>query len=233
MLERFSDQAARATEVARAEADSLGHGHVGTEHLLLGILAEGDNPAADALLTSGATLYGCRQMAAELVGDTSPVRSSGDPPYSERATRALDRASRLALRQRDPLVETTHILVSVLDVEGRAGQVLRGLGVDPAHVHQALDASVVTTAPTPGTPATRAAAPAPAPAAEPSTPEPTGTYSVPLCANCGASLERSLGQRVLNARDAPAPAGAWLVAYCTACGSAVGANAPAAPDRAG
>jgi ATP-dependent Clp protease ATP-binding subunit ClpA len=210
MLERLSDQAARATEVARDEARSLGHGHVGTEHLLLGILAEGDNPAAKALLAAGATLYGCRQMAAEAVGETSPARATGELPYTERASRALERASRLALRRRDPQVETTHILASVLDVEGRAGQVLRGLGVDPTRVHQALDNQATRAAPLEVTEAVVSEVPAPDAAS-------------PVCANCGTSLQRSLGQRVLTARSETGPASEWLVAYCTSCGSAIGA----------
>jgi ATP-dependent Clp protease ATP-binding subunit ClpA len=220
MLERLSDQAVRATELARAEARALGHGHVGTEHLLLGILAEGDNPAADALLASGATLFGCRQIAAEAIGNDSPPRASGEPLYTERANRALERASRLALRRRDPAVETTHILGSVLDVEGRAGQVLRGLGVDPTRVHQTLEASLATASPDSVARSADSGS-----AAGPRASESDTTDSAPLCGNCGASLEGSLAQRVINVQGATAPRGAWLVAYCATCGSAVGARA--------
>ncbi len=221
MVERLSDQASRAVELARAEARSLGHGHVGTEHLLLGILAEGDNLAAAALLASGATLFGCREKAAEVVGEMSPARSSEEPPYSERASRALDRASRLALRRRHPEVETVHVLASVLDVEGRAGQVLRGLGVDPARVHRALDASAGPEPTVPETPpaaTTGRVAPEPKPEAEQD-----ASQIRPLCGNCGTRLERSLGQRVVTTVDHTGPVGAWLVAYCTACGAAIGA----------
>jgi ATP-dependent Clp protease ATP-binding subunit ClpA len=220
MVERLSEQAARALHLAHVEARSFGHGRVGTEHLLLGILAEGDNPAAEALLESGATLYGCREMAAEAVGATGgSAGGSGELDYSERASRALERASRLALRRRQPAVETTHVLASVLDVEGRAGQVLRGLGVDPARVHQALDASVVPAAAPGGT----AEGEVTAVTAVTAVADVGGT--APVCANCGASLESHLGEREVSVRRHGAPAGAWMVAYCTSCGSAVGARA--------
>ena len=201
VFERFSDQAARAVELARSEAGRLGHGHVGTEHLLLGILAEGDNPAAASLRASGATLAGCRELAVEAVADQSPAGATTDLRLTKRASRALERAARLALRRHDAAVETTHILLSVLDVEGRAGQVLRGLAVDL----NALRASL-------NTPGTAPGEPAPAERRRPA-------QTPPRCGRCQAALAESLAEQVVTRPPAPP----YVVVYCSACGTAIGA----------
>jgi ATP-dependent Clp protease ATP-binding subunit ClpA len=204
VFERFSDQAGKAVELARREARRLGHGHVGTEHLLLGILAEGENSAARALTASGATLAGCRELAVEVVAEQSPVGAETRLQLTPRANRALERAARLALRRHDALVETSHILLSVLDVEGRAGQVLRGLGVDLNALRASLDsfASEVVTV---GSPATGPPLP--------------GEFG-PRCGHCHASLAESLAEQIVI--RAPAPP--YVVVYCSACGSAIGAT---------
>jgi len=211
VFERYSDQSRRALDLARDEALRLGHGHIGTEHLLLGILAEGHGQAARALTSAGATLDGCRdkvvESAAAKVGGGG---RSGDPGYTDRANRALERAGRLSLRRRAPAVETDHILASVLDVEGTAGQVLRGLSVDLTRVRDALtvDGSEVVVE-----------APAPAPYAdrEPET--------APVCPHCRTDLEATLADRVVAG---------YLVVYCSACGCALGAGpAPNRTDRQG
>jgi hypothetical protein len=138
VLERFSDEARTSVDLAQAEARRLGHDHIGTEHLLLGILTEGHSRAARALIAVGVTPSTCRQKVAEAVGNTAPAAPDGDLDLTERARRSLQRAVRLANRQRQDHVEAEHILLSVIQVEGRAGQVLRGLGVDPARVRAAV-----------------------------------------------------------------------------------------------
>jgi ATP-dependent Clp protease ATP-binding subunit ClpA len=190
VFERFGDQARDVVSLATAEARQLGHGHIGTKHLLLGILAEATSPAATALADSGTTLSGCRELAAELVGNRGgPFSRSGELPYTERANRSLERASRLALRRLDPQVDPSHILLSVLDVEGRAGQVLRGLSVDPATVRRHLEAVNVG-----GSAPQEADSPGPA----------GGSREVrgpdPACASCGASLSAHLAHRGLVLR---------------------------------
>ena len=212
MFERFGDQARDVVSLAAAEARQLGHGHVGTEHLLLGILSDGNSPAAEALVACGVSLSGCRELAAELVGNRGgPSTRSGDLPYTERANRSLERASRLALRRRDPQVDPTHILLSLLDVEGRAGQVLRGLSVDPSIVGQRLETPAGTPAPAPeGTTASHGEAPA-------------VRGHEPACASCGAELEDHLGHRVMESRRPEGTVG-FLVAFCTSCGAAIGAS---------
>ena len=138
MLERFSDEARTAVDLAQVEARRLGHDHVGTEHLLLGILTEGQSRAARALIAVGVSPSACRQKVVEAVGNTTPAKRDGDLDLTERARRSLQRAVRLANRQRQDHVEPEHILLSLIQVEGRAGQVLRGLGVDPGRVRAAV-----------------------------------------------------------------------------------------------
>jgi ATP-dependent Clp protease ATP-binding subunit ClpA len=206
VFERYSDQSRRALDLARDEALRLGHGHIGTEHLLLGILAEGHGQAAHALTSAGATLDGCRdkvvESAAAKVGGSG---RSGDPGYTDRANRALERAGRLSLRRRTPAVETDHILVSVLDVEGTAGQVLRGLSVDPARVRDALT-----------TDGNEAAVETPTVAAAPAPYMDRATDTAPVCPQCRTDLEATLTDRVVAG---------YRVVYCSACGCALGAEA--------
>lgn len=224
MEERFSTAARMAVLNAEEEAGQLGHGHVGTEHLLLGILAEGDSPAARALVAWGADLNGARIKVAEAVG---PERAAGPPrdrAYTDRARRALERASRLSLRRHEPQVTPEHILVSVLDVEGRAGQVLRGLGVDVSGLRAAVEGSRDEIA----SGASRTAAFV-APLA--------GTHrekAPPTCGNCGAPLEKTLAHQTMPSPGTAVERGdrgdrgdrrLFVIAFCSACGSALGASA--------
>ena len=141
VLERYDDEASRVVSAAREEASRLGHGHVGTEHLLLGLLRQRGSHAAEALDASGVFLEPCRQKVSEALASRVTPQATGvgsQLPFTDRASRALDRASRLSLRLGGDVVRSDQILLSVLDVEGTAGQVLRGLSVDPAVVRDAL-----------------------------------------------------------------------------------------------
>jgi ATP-dependent Clp protease ATP-binding subunit ClpA len=203
VLDRFSDRARRSVQLAEDESRRLGHGHIGTEHLLLGLLAEGGSGAAKALVASGATLDGARIKVAEAVGDDHVGQNF---QYTERAKRSLERAARLSLRRRDESVGTDHILLSVLDVEGRAGQVLRGLGVDIARLREAVD-----------TPAVEEGPPA---AAAPAVHQ--HEHASPRCGECGSELAEALMHRTLTSRGDDGSVRDAVVAYCSACGSAVG-----------
>jgi ATP-dependent Clp protease ATP-binding subunit ClpA len=203
VFERFSDRARRAVSLAEREARQLGHPHIGSEHLVLGVLAEGDSQAARALVAHGATLDGARSKVAEAVGETSDVSGLGELRFTNRATRALERASRLSLRRLDPCVDTEHIILSVLDVEGRAGQVLRGLNVDLAGLREAVDATVD----------------------EPEAPAelPQSIERVePQCSVCGSALATALSHRTMTSQPAGREPRDFVVAYCSACGSTFG-----------
>jgi Clp amino terminal domain, pathogenicity island component len=253
VLERFSDEARTAVDLAQVEARRLGHDHVGTEHLLLGILTEGQSRAARALIAVGVTPSACRQKVAEAVGKTAPVKRDAVLELTERARRSLERAVRLANRQRQDHVEPEHILLSLIQVEGRAGQVLRGLGVDPARVRSVLaeiDATADGSA-DPAVPAQAGAIAGPAAAApagssgspatrgrrgartgrtaatdgtSPAGPPETGP--APVCPDCGVALDGSLAHRALASKGEAGDLRAFAIVYCAACGSAIGvANA--------
>jgi ATP-dependent Clp protease ATP-binding subunit ClpC len=201
MFERFSDAALRVVHLSGDEARRLGHDYIGTEHVLLGVLADGTTPAAKTLIASGAKLDATRDKVAEVAGGKREAIDVEDLPFSDRARRALERASRRSLRRRADHVETDDILIGVIDVEGRAGQALRSLGVDPGTLREALEAK---------------------PAEDKGADRPVPTPG-PRCATCGAPLASALTyQVVVSTGDA---AKDFLVAYCSACGSAIGAAA--------
>src|SRR5688572_21389707 len=137
-LEGFGQGARRAVAMAAIEARDLGAARVGTEHLLLGLLAHAEGAAAKLLGASGVTLPSARRKVSEAVGqrqlsdaDAARVRRPGDAlERSARADRAIGRAFRFSHDAKSREVRTEHLLLGVLDVEGTAGQVLRGLGVD-------------------------------------------------------------------------------------------------------
>jgi Clp amino terminal domain, pathogenicity island component len=242
VFERFSDLGRRVVAVAQQEAKRLDHGHVGTEHLLLGILAVGEGTAAAALVDAGVKLEGTRQKVAEAVGpDHGGARHDGELPLTDRARRSLERANRLSIRERDDEVDPEHILLSVIQVEGRAGQVLRGLGVDPGVIAREVEspgqgpgrdqtgggataasrgkrgaAARAGGAPSPAAVAASGNVVAPARAA-------AGVAS-PACGGCGAELEGALAHRGMASRGESGELRAFVIVYCSACGSALGST---------
>jgi ATP-dependent Clp protease ATP-binding subunit ClpA len=207
VLERYDDPARAAIDGAYRAAREMGHRQVGTEHLLLGILGEVPNSAAEALVACGATLEACRVKVAEAVASKRPGPPTPELTLTDRAKLALERAGRLALRQRCDHVEADHILLSVLNVEGTAGQVLRGLAADPDCVRRRLDSG----------PGDRVAP----------EPSPTGADDfepvAPRCSHCGSQLDATLAHRVLTSRDLDGGVARFLVTYCSVCGHAVAA----------
>lgn len=206
-MERFSEPALRVVAVAKDEARQLDHPYLGTEHLLLGLIAV-KGPARDALVSAGATADAARAKVAEAVGQRG-TGQRGEPQLSPRAGRAIDRASRLSLHRRDPHVDPEHLLIGVLDVEGRAGQVLRGLGVDVAALRTAIDL------------------PRENPHGEkerPTTPD-RGAPPVLRCPVCGTGLDDAgLAYRIVAASDEHGHHRNFTVASCAACGAIFGAS---------
>lgn len=208
MSERLNTDGRQTVDLAHEEARRLGHGHVGTEHLLLGVLAGRAGQAARVLMSAGASLEACREKVAEAVGTKRLEDRGSAMVLTERASRALERAGRLALRLGADQAGSEEILLSVLDVEGTAGQVLRGLSVDVAALRSALAIQIRNGSP----PEPLAALPSPLPTQGPG----------PLCAACGARLESTLAHRVLRAQGDHDPEASYDIVYCSACGSSVG-----------
>jgi ATP-dependent Clp protease ATP-binding subunit ClpA len=226
VLERFSEEARRAVRSAGEEAARLGHGRIGTEHLLIGLVAARGTAASEALAAAGVSIAPCREKVIEALASRagSPVAAEKELPFTDRASRALDRAGKLSLRMSSQEVRSGHLLLSVLDVEGTAGQVLRGLGVDPAAVRQALASAASPSEAwrdrSHGSVAT-------------ATPEPQHDtprrVAGPVCGTCGAPLDSSLDHVVVRV-GSDDPVARVDILYCTVCGTAIGTTA-VAPER--
>jgi len=130
VFERFSERARQAVVLAQEEARRLQHHYIGTEHLLLGLLAERDGIAARALATLGIRSDDTRADVEAIVG-RGDVVPTGQIPFTPRAKKTLERALREALSLKHHYIGTEHILLGLArDDEGVAAQVLRGRAVD-------------------------------------------------------------------------------------------------------
>ncbi|MGW4641976.1 Clp protease N-terminal domain-containing protein [Sphaerisporangium sp. NPDC004334] len=130
MFERFTDSARRAVVSAQEEARRLDHGHIGTEHLLLGLLGEGKGLAGTMLAGSGLTLEGVRADIEEMVG-----RGENSPgahihiPFTGRAKKVLELSLREALQLHHNYISTEHILLGLIQ-EGH------GVGAKVLELHE-------------------------------------------------------------------------------------------------
>jgi ATP-dependent Clp protease ATP-binding subunit ClpC len=130
MFERFTEPAKEAIGQAQEEARAMGHPLVGTEHILLGLVADTGGPAGRAFMKLGVTLEGAReQVLAEVpAGDGT----AGELPFSPRAKGTLDGAPRQAIGLKDDFVGTEHLLLSLLiERDSRTANVLTLLGAPP------------------------------------------------------------------------------------------------------
>ncbi|HET7387994.1 MAG TPA: Clp protease N-terminal domain-containing protein [Nocardioidaceae bacterium] len=140
MFERFSDSARRVIVVAQEEARHLHHNHIGTEHVLLGLLAQDhdrDHDVAVAVLQSvGVELAAVRQVVVEIVGQGKQA-PTGHIPFTPNAKRVLELSLREALDLEHEDIDTEHLLLGLLDVsDSVAGEALSHLGVDAAEVRE-------------------------------------------------------------------------------------------------
>src|SRR5712672_2063326 len=136
MFERFTDRARRVVVLAQEEARMLHHDHIGTEHILLGLIGEGGGVAAKALESLGISLEAVRQHVGEIIGQGQQA-PSGHIPFTPRAKKVLELSLREALQLGHNDIGTEHILLGLIrDGEGVAAQVLVKLGGDPARVRQ-------------------------------------------------------------------------------------------------
>ncbi len=134
MFERFTDRARRVVVLAQDEARLLNHHYIGTEHLLLGLVHEGDGIAGRALQSLGVTLEGVR-LKLETRDDRAP---GGHIPFTPRAKKVLELALREALQLGHNYIGTEHILLGLIR-EGE-GTGIRVLGADPQRVRaQVID----------------------------------------------------------------------------------------------
>ncbi|MCT2362310.1 MULTISPECIES: ATP-dependent Clp protease ATP-binding subunit [Kocuria] len=134
MFERFTDRARRVVVLAQEEARMLNHNYIGTEHLLLGLIHEGEGVAAKALESMGITLSAAREQVQDIIGPGQQA-PSGHIPFTPRAKKVLEHSLREALQLGHNYIGTEHILLGIIRAgEGVASQVLVKLGADPGKV---------------------------------------------------------------------------------------------------
>ncbi len=136
MFERFTDRARRVVVLAQEEARMLNHNHIGTEHILLGLIHEGNGVGAKALESLGISLEAARHRIEELVGQggSAPI---GHIPFTPRAKKVLELSLREALELGHNYIGTEHILLGLIRVgDGVAAQVLDELGADASRLRQ-------------------------------------------------------------------------------------------------
>ncbi|NOY54650.1 MAG: ATP-dependent Clp protease ATP-binding subunit [Actinobacteria bacterium] len=138
MFERFTDRARRVVVLAQEEARLLNHNYIGTEHILLGLIHEGEGIAAQALQSLGVNLDGVRTQVVEIIGQGQQA-PSGHIPFTPRAKKVLELSLREALQLGHNYIGTEHILLGLIrEGEGVATQVLQNLNADLPRVRQAV-----------------------------------------------------------------------------------------------
>ncbi|MDR1189230.1 MAG: AAA family ATPase, partial [Bifidobacteriaceae bacterium] len=137
MFERFTDRARRVIVLAQEEARLLNHNYLGTEHILLGLIHEGEGVAAKALEAIGMTLEGVRAQVQEIIGEGQQSPSGSHIPFTPRAKRVLELTLREALQLGHNYIGTEHILLGLIrEGEGVAARVLVKLGADLGRLRQ-------------------------------------------------------------------------------------------------
>jgi ATP-dependent Clp protease ATP-binding subunit ClpC len=136
MFERFTDRARRVVVLAQEEARMLNHNYIGTEHILLGLIHEGEGVAAKSLESLGISLEAVRSQVEEIIGQGQQA-PSGHIPFTPRAKKVLELSLREALQLGHNYIGTEHILLGLIrEGEGVAAQVLVKLGADLNRVRQ-------------------------------------------------------------------------------------------------
>src|SRR5881628_312394 len=136
MFERFTDRARRVVVLAQEEARMLNHNYIGTEHILLGLIHEGEGVAAKALESLGISLDAVREQVQEIIGQGQQA-PSGHIPFTPRAKKVLELSLREALQLGHNYIGTEHILLGLIrEGDGVAAQVLVKLGADLNRVRQ-------------------------------------------------------------------------------------------------
>jgi ATP-dependent Clp protease ATP-binding subunit ClpC len=212
VFERFTDRSRRVVVLAQEEARMLNHNYIGTEHILLGLVHEGEGVAARALGSMSISLEAIRREVQEAIGQ-GQAAPTGHIPFTPRAKKVLELSLREALQLGHNYIGTEHILLGLVrEGEGVAAQVLEKLGASLDRVRLAV---IQLLSGYPGGPGQETW-----PIEEPTTAE-------PICPSCRRPLEISLGYRTVTARPAEEDEGQEMpvrVAYCTGCGRAIGTS---------
>ena len=211
MFERFTDRARRVVVFAQDEARMLNHNYIGTEHLLLGLVHEGEGVAAKALESLGISLERVRQQVEDIIGQGTKL-PSGHIPFTPRAKKVMELSLREALQLTHNYIGTEHILLGIIrEAEGVAAQVLQKLGADLQTVRDTVQKLLTTYAGEEEVTESDA---------ELQHAELTDV-SGPLCPQCQAQLVDTARYRSIEAKGAGEIRVVTIV-YCLACDTALG-----------
>jgi ATP-dependent Clp protease ATP-binding subunit ClpC len=212
VFERFTDRARRVLTLAQEEARALNHSFIGTEHILLGLIEEGDGLGARALHSLGISTEDVRAKVEEIVGG-SVSTPGASPPFTPRSKKVLELALREALQLNHSYIGTEHILLGLVrEGNGVATTVLVELGVELGRVRQAVN-NLMT-----GGPEVQLGPPAEQPSAGAPKSPPAGE---PSCPRCRANLAESARFRTMAIpadSDSADPLSVHVV-YCLFCGT--------------
>jgi len=197
----------------------LNHNSIGTEHLLLGLIREGEGVAALALDALGISLEDARRDIEEIIGQ-GPAAPTGHIPFTPRAKKVLELALREALQLGHNYIGTEHILLGLIrEGEGVAAQVLQKLGADLARVREAVVELI------PGSSESAGRSPRRRRGRrifeEEATVPPVAAEDFPICPSCAAPLGETMTVKILEI-SVDEQRAQVKVAYCSRCGTALG-----------
>ena len=195
LFERFTERARQVVVLAQEEARIMKHGHIGTEHILLGLLREPDGVATRVLASFDITLERTRGEVVRIVG-VGQENPAGQIPFTPRGKRVLESALGESLTLGQSYIDPEHILLALTTMkEGSAIWILRDCHVDPNRIRAEL-LEVITRPPDPAQPAQRAA-----PAAPPGPPPGGNGFQEWIRVGPGAGLRRLLMVAAARALD--------------------------------
>jgi len=220
MFERFTDRARRVVVLAQEEARMLNHNYIGTEHILLGLVHEGDGVAARVLSSMDISLEAVRMRVEEIIGQ-GQAAPAGHIPFTPRAKKVLELSLREALQLGDDYIGTEHILLGLVrEGEGVAFQVLTAMGADAERLRESVIEMVQGHPEMPAAEGTYADV-GNAAVEESAAAEWAAAQEPPNCPRCRAPLAETLAIKALDVSVDDQP-GRVKVAYCTRCGTALG-----------
>jgi len=138
MFQRFTDRARRVVVLAQHEARTLDHDYIGTEHILLGLIDEGQGVATTALTSMGISLEEMRQAVRDTIGRGAQPPESGHIPFTPQAKKVLELSLRESMHLGHDYIGTEHILLALIREGGGAAQLLAGPGVDLDRARQQI-----------------------------------------------------------------------------------------------
>jgi ATP-dependent Clp protease ATP-binding subunit ClpC len=205
VFERFTERARRVVILAQEEARMLNHNYIGTEHILLGLVREGEGVAAKALETLGISLEAVRQQVEERIGQGQPAPTA-HIPFTPRSKKVLELSMREALQLGHDDIGTEHILLGLVrEGEGVGAQVLLGSGVTLERVRGEVATLLGSLA---------------GEAEEVSVGTPR--HEEPLCPKCRARLSETAAYRTLDVSSVEGEPRAVTFAFCRRCGTWLG-----------